>query len=266
MQTSALNEPRRRAYLQALGLDLVRARSPLPGAAPSVAWSASALAVESSPSRDVTSPLPPTAMLPKPSVALTALSAVATASPVTHSPASPLPAAAQAAREALRGGQAARPLSSVVVPAHAVPSAASLEGPHDASLIIALPVARFSLLLVPITATHIALIDLDNQPALEGSEARLWAAICAAYGWRQQSLELPVQFNWPIPGLAATPAAAQDALAGWLHTQQTELMAYVVFGENISAVIAKQHLALSGLRILVAEPLAKRELMLKLHT
>jgi hypothetical protein len=129
-----------------------------------------------------------------------------------------------------------------------------------------LDVARFSLLLVPITTTHIALIDLDNQPALEGSEARLWTAICAAYGWRQQSLDLPVQFHWPIPGLAASAAMAQEALAGWLQTQQAEFMSCVVFGENISAVVAKQHLALPGLNALVAEPLAKRQLMLKLHT
>jgi hypothetical protein len=268
VQAQALNEPRRRSYLQALGLDLLRARSALPGAAASVEWDEPALPSVSS-SSIAANALAVTSAEIKPAAAAKA------SSPSVSTPAT-LPAAALAAREALRGGQpsaAARATKPVIL------APTSTELPlaqvHSQTLVSATQAptsqpnkplaARFSLLLVPIDATHIALIDLDNQPALEGSEARLWAAICSAQQWQHQALDMPAQFHWPIPGLAATQAAAQEALAGWLQTQHAEHMSCVVFGENLSAVAPSEHKCLPSLQALLAEPLRKRELMLKLH-
>ena len=259
MQAQALNEPRRRSYLQALGLDLLRARSALPGAAASVECDAPALPSVSS-SSIVANALAATSAGFKPSAVTKA------SSPSVSLPAA-LPAAALAAREALRGGQpsaAARTVEPVLLlPKSTEPTQAAVSAP------IPQPnkplAARFSLLLVPINATHIALIDLDNQPALEGSEARLWAAICSTQQWQHQAADTPAQFHWPIPGLAATQAVAQEALAGWLQTQHAEHMSCVVFGENLSVAAPSEHKCLPSLQALLAEPLRKRELMLKLH-
>lgn len=239
MQALALNEPRRRSYLQALGLDLLRARSVLPGAAASVEWDQ-----------------------PEPVAASLSIEKAAA-----------LPTAAIAAREALRDvqpGIAVRATEPALVaskgielpsaPAHNhTPASAPTSQPNKPLS------ARFSLLLVPINATHIALVDLDNQPALEGSEARLWGAICSAQLWQHQAPDMPAQFHWPIPGLASTQAVAQEALAGWLQTQHTEHMSCIVFGENLSAVAPRGHQCFPSLQALLAEPLRKRELMLKLH-
>lgn len=267
MQTQALNEPRRRSYLQALGLDLLRARSVLPGAAVSVEWDEPVLPSVSSP--------PIAANTLKAASADIKPAAVAKASSLSVSPPATLPAAALAAREALRGSQpsAARATKPVILAPIGIEL--PLAQAHSQTLVPATQaptsqpnkplVARFSLLLVPINATHIALIDLDNQPALEGSEARLWAAICSAQQWQHQSPDMPAQFHWPIPGLAATQAVAQEALAGWLQTQHAEQMSCVVFGENLSVVAPSGHQCLPSLQALLAEPLRKRELMLKLH-
>lgn len=210
-QAAALSEPRRRSYLQALGLDLLRARGPLPGAAESAAL------IWAEPAR-----------------------VASTATPAA------LPAAAFSARAALHPESAA---TSVIKPA--IP----------ATLLAASVPARFSLLLVPISTSHCALIDLDNQPALEGTEARLWSAICAAFCWQAQSSDLPAQFNWPIPGLPATLAAGQEALSGWLHTQLEQPLALLVFAEAIAAYTPHATHILPSLQDLLAEPLRKRELM-----
>ena len=265
MQAQALNEPRRRSYLQALGLDLLRARSVLPGAAASVEWDEPVLPSASSSSL--------TAEVLAASSADIKLSAdtTAAASSLSVAISAALPAAALAARDALRGGQpsaTARMTEPVSLASKSTePPQAQIQAPATApaSQLNKPLTTRFSLLLVPINATHIALIDLDNQPALEGSEARLWAAICSAQQWRHQAADMPAQFHWPIPGLAATQAVAQEALAGWLQTQHAEHMSCVVFGENLSAVAPSEHKCLPSLQALLAEPLRKRELMLKLH-
>lgn len=258
MHAIALSEPRRRSYLQALGLDLLRSRSALPGAAASAEWDEAALPPVSS-SIAANALAAPTADI-QPSAVTKA------PSPSISTPAA-LPAAALAAREALRDGQpstVARAVEPVLLlPGSTEQAQAPVSAPTPQSN---KPLAvRFSLLLVPINATHIALIDLDNQPALEGSEARLWAAICSAQQWQHQAADMPAQFHWPIPGLAATQAAAQEALAGWLQTQQAEHMSCVVFGENLSVVAPSEHKCLPSLQTLLAEPLRKHELMLKLH-
>ncbi len=259
MPALALNEPRRRSYLQALGVDLLRARSILPGAAASVEWDEPVLP-SASPTPIAAHALAATSADIKPS-------AVTTASSSSVSIPAALPAAAFAAREALRGGQpsaAARAIEPVLlVPKSAEQTQASQSAPVAQSN--KLVAARFSLLLVPINTTHIALIDLDNQPALEGAEARLWAAICSAQQWQYQAPNIPAQFHWPIPGLAATEAAAQEALAGWLQTQHAEHMSCIVFGESLSAFAPSEHQSLPSLQALLVEPLRKRELMLKLH-
>ena len=245
----ALAEPRRRAYLQALGLDLLRARQVLPGAAASIEWLAdepSALAVTPAVTPENA---PASRAQPLPMV---------------------LPAAAQAARDALRGGPStsasaaltagatapfAKPPISLEPRASSVPAASIT--PLAASAI-----APFSVMLVPIATARWALIDLDNQPGLEGAEAHLWQAICAAQGWQAQGAS--AQFSWPIPGLAAHAAAAQEAMAGWLHGQSADAQQSVVFGEAISAVMATPHVALPSITGLLAEPRRKRELMFQL--
>lgn len=268
MQAQALNETRRRSYLQALGLDLLRARSALPGAASSVEWDEPVLASASSPTSANTLVVTAADINP---------AAVTKASSPSVLPPAALPAAALAAREALRGSQsnamtrAAKP--ATVMPADTELPLVSAHGqtlaPAASQALAAQPhkplAVRFSLLLVPINTTHIALIDLDNQPALEGSEAKLWAAICLAQQWQHQAPDIPAQFHWPIPGLVATQPAAQEALAGWLQTQQAEHMSCIVFGENLSVVAPSGHKCLPSLQALLAEPLRKRELMLKLH-
>lgn len=237
----ALAEPRRRAYLQALGLDLLWSREVLPGAAASEPWQA---------------PVNEPAAVVSPSAAVAHVP-----SPITTSTAEPvaLPDAARAAREALRTSAPAT--ASATVFAQRVPEPAAVDTSPMAHA--APTTARFSLTLIALNATELALVDLDNMPALEGAEAQLWQAICRAYGWQAQANHA-AQFHWPIPGLAATTTAAREALAGWLATQCPESKTHVVFGEALSQFVSLPHQCFPSLSTLLAEPMRKKALMMTL--
>lgn len=245
---AGLPEPRRRAYLAALGVPLFAAREVLPGALPG---------------------LPPVLLspdLPMPEMAPERARA---------EPAPPVQPAADAARMALaaRAETLVRPVvtADAPVPAQSALTQASMPSmpsqpvrTASASASVA-DVPRFTCRLLRATDHDFVLLDLGEYPDLGPGEAALWRNIVQALQW--QGAVCAADFAWPLGGglLGQNADAARATLAAWLGRDVPAQARLLVFGETLAVHVERPHRLLPALSALLTSPLAKRQLWRELN-
>lgn len=232
MQPSTLDAGRRREYLAALGLPVFLARRELPGAAISV----------------TDTEVVPVAM-PDTTPAERRPAAVTTAR--TASPVPSLPAAAASLP----------PAPAVAVTATVGPAAA------DRAATVA-PPPRFACRLMSLGEPGFVLLDLGRFPdvvagetlSLPPAEQQLWRNLQRALAWYPGEPE--PDFIWPraVKGMLGDDAdTARDMLSAWLTRQIPAERRLWVFGEALAPFVTRPHRLLPGLSVLLASPLAKRQ-------
>ncbi len=236
MLQSTLNEGRRREYLAALGVPLFSARRALPGAAVSVpaAWLA-----------PITSPV----------VADEQRSALPTGLPLAAKGSA---IARVVLPEPMQAPKAA-PVASSATPVAAVtaaPAVTSTPGP------------RFACRLMSLGEPGFVLLDLGEFPDvvagevlnLSAAEQQLWRNLQRALAWYPGEPE--PDFIWPraTKGLLGDDAeTARDMLSAWLKRQIQPQARLWVFGEALAPFVTRPHRLLPSLSVLLASPLAKRQ-------
>ncbi|MEK6788395.1 MAG: hypothetical protein AABY68_05545 [Pseudomonadota bacterium] len=229
MLQSTLDEGRRREYLAALGVPLLRARRALPGAAASLIEVVSAPVIE-----------PAASLLPSAIQARVRLATVASA----------------AARVVL---PEPAPIQAAVAPLVAVASVAPA---------VTTPPPRFACRLMPLGEHGFVLLDLGAFPDvvageilnLPAAEQQLWRNLQRALAWYPGEPE--PDFIWPraVKGMLGDDAdTARDMLSAWLKRQIQPQARLWVFGEALAPFVTRPHRLLPSLSVLLASPLAKRQ-------
>lgn len=243
MLQSTLDESRRREYLAALGVPLFSARRVLPGAAVSVV-------VEVVPPADK----PVAAMLPPAMQARAQLAAIA------------LPAVRVMLPEPVL---ASRDATAVLVPKSApVAPVQTTAAIVTAAAGATSPAPRFACRLMPLGEQGFVLLDLGVFPDvvageilnLPAAEQQLWRNLQRALAWYPGEPE--PDFIWPraVKGMLGDDAdTARDMLSAWLKRQIHPQARLWVFGEALAPFVMRPHRLLPSLAVLLASPLAKRQ-------
>ena len=225
MLQSTLDEGRRREYLAALGVPLLRARRALPGAAASLIEVVSAPVIE-----------PAASLLPSAIQARVPLAIVASAARVVL----PEPA----------------PMQAAVTPLVAVTPAATTPAPRFACRLM--PLGEHGFVLLDLGAfPDVVAGEILNLPA---AEQQLWRNLQRALAWYPGEPE--PDFIWPraVKGMLGDDAdTARDMLSAWLKRQIQPQARLWVFGEALAPFVTRPHRLLPSLAVLLSSPLAKRQ-------